>query len=120
MKHKLLWIFVFLSLLLLPSLVVAEDEVGDDIEVFGLELEKLLNLGSGILAAVLFLLTQIAYRRTRNQRLQYVSFAFVLFAVKGFLMAHELFFREWPWVDPLASVLDFAILLIFFFGMIKK
>jgi len=120
MAYKILLIFILLSLFLLPFSVVAENDDGEDIELFGLELEKLLNLGSGILAIVLFLLTQTAYRRTRNKRLQYVSFAFVLFALKGFLMAHELFFREWSWVDPTASALDFAILLIFFFGIIKQ
>ncbi len=121
MKSKNLWIgIIFLILFLLPVNSVAEEEIGEDMEIYGLELEKVLNLGSGILAAVLFVIAQIAYARTGNKRLQYVGLAFILFAIKGFLTSSELFFPEWSWVDPTASVLDFIILLVFFFGIVKK
>ena len=119
MKHAL-FIFILFALSLFSSTVLAQEDEGDDITVYNLELEKLLNLGSGILALILFLLTQAAYKRTSNKRLHYVNIAFLLFAVKGFLIAHELFFEELPWIDPVTSVLDFAILLTFFFGIIKK
>ena len=105
MKNKIVFYIILVSLLTnLASFVFAE-EMGDldDIEVLGFELEKLLNLGSGLLATGLFIATSLAYKRTGNKRLIYVSAAFLLFAVKGFLTSHELFFGEWPWVDPIAS-----------------
>ena len=111
---------LFLFFFFFAFAVLAQEETASDIFIYDLELEKLLNFGSGLLAAVLFVLTFTAYRRTHNQRLLYVSIAFDLFAFKGFLIAHELFFDEWLFVDPVASVLDFAILLFFFFGIIKK
>ena len=105
MKNKIVFYIILVSLLTnLASFVFAE-EMGDldDIEVLGFELEKLLNLGSGLLATGLFIATSLAYKRTGNKMLIYVSAAFLLFAVKGFLTSHELFFGEWPWVDPIAS-----------------
>ena len=119
MKSKILFCIVFAIMLIqLSSFVLAVE--GDDLEIFGLEVEKLLNFGSGLLATGLFIATSFAYKRTRNKRLIYVSMAFLLFAVNGFLTSHELFFQEWSWVDPVASALNFAILLSFFFGIIKK
>ncbi len=112
-------IIATLLCVLLSSVVLAQEE-GDDLAVFGLEVEKLLNLGSGILATVLAVLTYLAYKRTQGQRLLYVSIAFSLFAIKGFLTSLELFGIELSWIDPTASFLNFAILLCFFFGIVKK
>lgn len=108
-------------LFLVISLSFAFFDVEDgDIRVFGLELEKLLNLFSGLLSSALLVLTVLAYRRSGNRRLVFVSAAFFLFAVKGFLTSWELFFEELPLVDPLASLLNFAILLCFFAGLLEK
>lgn len=123
MKNKKILFFLILFLLFLvsPSVLAEDNEFfEDDPEIFGLELEKLLNLGSGILATLLFIVTIVAYKRNKRKRLLYVCLAFFLFAVKGFLTAHELFFAEWNWVDPIASLLTFAILLSFFAGILKK
>jgi len=117
MNYKKLFIFLFVVILLSINGLAEDDE---DISIYGLELEKVLNFGSGILAILLSLLTYIAYRRTQNARLKFVSLAFLIFAIKGFLTSQELFFREWSWVDPTASILDFIILLTFFFGILKK
>ncbi|MDP3765645.1 MAG: hypothetical protein Q8R04_03965 [Nanoarchaeota archaeon] len=119
MKNRIVFYTILVLLLTtISSFVFAEE--ADDLMVAGFELEKLLNFGSGLLATGLFTATLLAYRRIKNKRLIYVSAAFLLFAVKGFLTSHELFFKEWQWVDPIASVLNFAILLSFFFGVIKK
>lgn len=119
MKNKILFsIMLAVMLIQLSSFAFAEN--GDDLEIFGLELEKLLNLGSGLLATGLFIFTITAYRRTKRKRLMYISIAFLLFALKGFLQSQELFFDEMPWVDPTASFLNFVILLSFFLGVMKK
>ncbi len=110
---------IFLLLLVSFSLpVLAED--GDEITTFGFELEKLLNLGSGLLAAALSILTFISYKKTRNNRLLYVGIAFMLFAIKSLLVGVEIFFGEWSGVDHIASIADFFILLSFFLGIIKN
>ena len=122
MKNKTVFCIILVLLLANLSSFVFAEEISDldDIELLGFELEKLLNFGSGLLATGLFIATSLAYKRTGNKRLIYVSIAFLLFAVNGFLTSHELFFQEWAWVDPIASFLNFAILLSFFFGVIKK
>lgn len=122
MKNKIVFYITLVLLLANFSSFVFAEEMDDldDIKVLGFELEKLLNFGSGFLAIGLFIAASLAYKRTRNKRLIYVSMAFLLFAVKGFLTSHELFFQEWSWIDPVASALNFAILLSFFFGVIKK
>ena len=118
MKQLTKIIGLLLMVLLLATTVLAEDHEDEGlIEAYG---EEVLNLGSGILATVLFALTFIAYRRTNRSRLLYVSLAFLLFAIKGYLSGAELFFGEWLWVDSTTGILDFAILLSFFRGILKK
>jgi cellulose synthase/poly-beta-1,6-N-acetylglucosamine synthase-like glycosyltransferase len=117
---KKIKIMCLMMMLLLSAIPVFAEEDGGDWVLFGFEGEKLFNLGSGILSTILFVLTFIAYKRTKQSRLLYVSSAFLLFAVKGYLGASELFFEELLWIDPTAAVLNFAILLCFFFGIMKK
>jgi len=114
MKNKILfYAMLFVLLMHLSSIVFAQED--DDLEIFGL-----LNLGSGMLATALLIFTLAAYKRTKKERLVYVSAAFALFAVKGFLTSIELLSIDWSWVDPVASLLNFGILLAFFAGIIKK
>jgi len=100
-----------------------EDGSFDDITFLGLELEKLISFINGLLALALFIITFTAFRREHRERMLYVSAAFALFAVRNFLFAHELFVGEvslTPLIDPISTVLDFVILLTFFFGLLKK
>ena len=117
MNNKI--IFLVFLLLTIPIFTVNAEE-NDDIQVFGLELEKLLNFISGILSTVLFLFAGIAYKRTRRTRLRYVSAAFLLFAIKSFLISSEMFFGDFSLIDPVASLLDFGILLSFFVGIFRE
>lgn len=119
MDKILYFVIMAFMLVRLSSFAFAEEETGD-IEIFGLEVEKLLNLGSALLATGLFIVAFAAYRRTRRKKLVYVSVAFLLFAVKGFLTSTELIFGDWSWVDPTTSILNFVILLTFFAGVLKK
>ena len=118
MKQITKIIGLLLMVLMLSTTAFAEDHEDEGlIEAYG---EEVLNLGSGILATVLFVLTFMAYKRTNRSRLLYISLAFLLFAVKGYLSGAELFFGEWLWVDSTTGILDFAILLSFFRGIMKK
>ena len=111
---QMLMIILLVFLLQIPFLALAEED--EDLALFGLEAEKLLALGSGILAAVLCALTFLAYTRTKRERLIFIAVAFLLFSIKSFLISTELFMEELSWIDPLSAFLDFAILLIFFYG----
>ena len=113
----ILLISVLLLFQLIPFVNAQEDE---DIEIFDLELEKLVALINAWLSVLLFTLTFIAYKRDGRKRLFYVSLAFLLFAIKSFIMSSELFIQEIHWIDPVAVALEFAILLSFFYGVLKK
>jgi len=116
-----LLIFVNISFLVLSSRESDIDEDGpEDLEFLGFDVEKLISFVNGVLALLLFLLTFLAYRRSNKQRLLYVSIAFLLFSVRSFLVATELFMDELPFIDPISVVLDFIILLTFFYGILKK
>ncbi|MFH1404290.1 MAG: hypothetical protein ABIH11_08490 [Candidatus Altiarchaeota archaeon] len=113
---------VFCLFLWVSSFVCAVDEdSGKELTTAsGLEVDKLLTFASSILATFLFLLTAVAYRRDGRQRLLYVSVAFFLFAVKGFVISSEIFIPEQSYLDIIASFLDFAILACFFAGLMRK
>ena len=120
MKANFKYTSIFLIILSLFTTIVAAAEDEGDVMLLGLELEKLLYLISGLLATVLFILAFIAYKRDGRKRLLFVSLAFLLFAIKGFLMSSELFITGIEWIDPLAVILELAIILSFFFGVVKK
>ena len=115
-------IFIFLSFLLtsMPIVSAAEEEAKDITVLGGLELEKLLNLVNGLIALILFIIVFMAYKRDGRRRFLYVSIAFLLFSIKGFLVASELFIPEIPLLDPIIVLLEFIIILSFFFGVLKK
>ncbi|HII16364.1 TPA: hypothetical protein HA361_00465 [Candidatus Woesearchaeota archaeon] len=123
MKTKALLLSTVVLLLMgqfpLPA-HAADDGRGDDLAVFGMELEKLMYLCGGIMAAALCAITFLAYRRTQRTRLLSIVLAFALFAVKGFLIATELFMDELPHIDLITTLLDFAMLAAFFYGVMKK
>ena len=109
MKQKnLYFIGILMIFMLVFTSVVNAAEEDMEIEVFGFELEKLLSLLSGILALILFAIAFIAYNRDGRKRLLFVSVAFLLFAVKSFLVSAELFIPEIPLIDPIAIILEFA------------
>ncbi len=123
MSKKYMLLFgIFILLLAMSSFIVSAAEVPDVPYLnSGVDLSGLIIIGSSILAIILFIITFIAYRRDGRKRLLYVSIAFFLFAIKGILLTIDAFLpQKGIWTDPLANILDFAILLSFFFGVVKK
>lgn len=124
MRNNYSLIFGMLFLVLIfSSIFVLAAELSEETEpqTFGIGIDELINLGSSLLATVLFILTFIAYKRDGRKKLLYVGVAFLLFAIKGFLISSDIIFPEkGGWIDPTAHFLDFAILLSFFFGLLKK
>lgn len=92
----------------------------DEVTVFGLELEKLVNLFNALLALSLSILTFSAFRRENRSRLAYIALAFLIFSVKNFLISSELFIQEVPAFDPISTMMEFAALLTIFYGILKK
>jgi hypothetical protein len=123
MEKKGLLVFVIMVLLVLTLFaaiysVQTEDE--EELNIFGLEVEKVISLVNGYLALLLFVITYLGYKRSQSKRMLYVSIAFGLFALRSFLAASELFFTESNFIDPFSVALDFIILLTFFYGMVRK
>jgi cell division protein FtsW (lipid II flippase) len=124
MENKNLFSLILLALILVG--IVAsfasgqnEDDSGNS-EIFGLELEKLIIMFNAWIATFLFVLSFIAYKRDGRRRLFFVSLAFFLFAVKSFMISSELYLPQVDWFDPAAVVLEFGVLLSFFYGVLKK
>ena len=114
-------IFIIVLFNLLPG-VIAQNELESesDYPLFGLELEKILSLINGVIALVLCVIAINAYRTDGRSRFLYVSMAFLIFSIKSFLVSSEIFFQSPDWIDPLSIVLEFLVLLAFFYGVIKK
>ena len=123
MRNKGYFVIIGIILILLiisiPS-IIAQDEEDGDFLIFNLELEKILSFINGIIALVLFALAYISYHRDGRKRLLYVAIAFALFSIKGFLLSSQIIFPDIDFMDPLLIVIEFLVLLFFFFGVVKK
>lgn len=108
---------ILILFLLAPAILAAENE---DPSIFGLEIEELLSFMNSIIALTLFIITFIAYRRDGRKRIFYVCLAFLIFAIKSFIDSLELFGLDIEVLGSIAVVLEFLVLLIFFFGVLKK
>jgi hypothetical protein len=121
MKIKIfIMTFIIFAFIIAPSLVSAQEEVsGEDIGLLGIELELLISLITGVIALVLFCITFLAFQRDGRERFLYISIAFLLFAIKSFLVFSEVFV-EIELIDPVAIFLELIVILLFFFGVIRK
>ncbi len=118
--YSLVFGMLFLVLIFSSTFVLTAELTGKT-ESQTIGIDELINIGSSLLATVLFILTFVAYKRDGRKKLLYVGIAFLLFAIKGFLVASDIIFPgKGGWIDPTAHFLDFAILLNFFFGLLKK
>jgi hypothetical protein len=124
-KQKVsLGIFVLLLLISFMLLTVGngfvEPEEGG-FTFFGIAIEVYIATGSSVLAIFLFVISIFAYRKEKRSRLLFVMSAFFLFAVKGLLLAiDELLPPNGLTTEPIALMLDFGVLLLFFLGLVKK
>ena len=120
-NNKLVFGFTIFILLFIFSPFSMAFEGGETEGMRGIQFDDIATIGSSLFASILFILTFVAYKRDKRKRLLYVSMAFLLFAIKGSLIASDIFFpQKGAWLDPTAKFLDFAILLTFFVGILKK
>jgi uncharacterized membrane protein YGL010W len=125
MENKnILFVGIIISLVFLSSFALLEKNKLDFKEgtYFGSEIgiDTLITIATSILAVILFLISAIAYKTDKRMRLLFVTGAFFLFSVKGFLIVVDEFFPQTGWPEPLAHLLDFGILILFFSGLVKK
>ncbi len=76
-----------------------------------------------VLSLFLTVVSILAYRRSKNKKLLYVSGAFLLFLGKGLWLSYNSFIVSLSsnndiWIPVLA--LDMVILVIFYFGAMKR
>jgi len=87
-----------------------------------LDIAELLKLGSGLFALVLLSISLLAYYRSRQRRLLFVSGAFGLYFIKIITENLDLFIPNLEnsvW-ELLLAFINFIILLLFFLAIIKR
>jgi len=87
-----------------------------------LDIAELLKLGSGLFALVLLSISLLAYYRSRQRRLLFVSGAFGLYFIKIITENLDLFIPNLEnsvW-DLLLAFINFIILLLFFLAIVKR
>jgi len=125
MEYKnILVVGIIISIVLAGSFVLLDKNKlgGEEGTIFGsgIGIDTLITIATSILAVILFLISAIAYKKDKRTRLLFVTGAFFLFAVKGFLIVADEFFPQTGWPEPVAHLLDFGILILFFSGLAKK
>lgn len=101
------------------SRLIVQDALG--ITLFGVPIEVYVSIGSSVLAVLLFVISVLTYKREKRSRMLFVMSAFFLFAVKGLLITiDELLPPQGLTIEPIALMLDFGVLLLFFLGLVKE
>lgn len=124
MENKyILFGWIIISLVLVGSFTLLDiNKLIEDEAIigFGITIDTLITIATSILAVILFVISAIAYKKDKRKRLLFVTGAFFLFAVKGFLIVADEFSPQTGWPEPVAHMLDFGILILFFSGLVKK
>src|SRR5215475_5209828 len=83
---------------------------------------EIFDFGSGIFAALLFILSVIAYRNTGMRRILFVSIAFALFAIRTIVSNLDLFMPEIEssLIELILAIMGFAALALFFIAIVRK
>ncbi len=116
-----LFLLTCASTALLAATSALATESADASTIQGIDVTNIVLVGSTLLALVLSVISLLAYRRDGRKKLLFVTIAFGLFALKGvLLLVSDWILLRQPYLDVLASLLDFAVLLSFFVGMLKK
>jgi hypothetical protein len=74
------------------------------------------------IALLLFIMTLISYRLSKNPKVLILSLAFVLFSIKVMLLLASEYFKSFDWFGTINALLisDFIIVIIIYFSLIKK
>src|SRR5215213_2782994 len=81
-------------------------------------LAQVFDLGSGIFAAFILIISLIAYRNLKTKRLLFISAAFALFCVRSILSRLDIFMPET--LELLLAVSSFVGLVFFFLAILQS
>jgi hypothetical protein len=98
-----------------------EAEKGGDEDLLDkAEIAEIFELGTGIFAGILLILSLIAYRNSKSKRLIYVACAFGLFAVRTIVSRLDLFIPEVESsiLELILAIMGFAALALFFIAIV--
>lgn len=86
-----------------------------------IETDEIIQLVSSLLALSLFVISFLAYLRERRKKLFLLSAAFFVYSIMAFLDAGEIIFPSaGDYLEIWGSLLNFAVLALFFLSMITK
>lgn len=86
------------------------------------DIAEIFDFGSGVFAALLFVLSLIAYRKVKLKKILFVSIAFGLFAVHTIISRLDLFMPdiESSLLEMMLAITSFIALSLFFIAIVRK
>ena len=71
---------------------------------------------------LLFIMTLLSYRLSKNPKVLILSLAFLMFGIKIIMLLASRFFQSIQWFGSIDGLLvfDFLIVLVIYFSLIKK
>ena len=97
--------------------------LGDDPDAFDKgDIAEIFDFGSGIFAAILCVLSLIAYQRVKLKKILFVAIAFGLFALHTILSRLDLFMPdiESSLLEMILAITSFIALSLFFLAIVRK
>lgn len=80
-------------------------------------LAEIFDLGSGIFAAIILIISLIAYLKLKSKRILLISAAFALFCVRSVLSRLDVFMPET--LELLLAIVSFTGVILFFFAILQ-
>ena len=80
-------------------------------------LAEIFDLGSGIFAAFILIISLIAYRKLKSRRILLISSAFALFCVRSILSRLDVFMPET--LELILAIVSFAGVILFFLAILQ-
>lgn len=132
-SYTFICLILFLALGILSNMheVVATSDIdssgkghsSDDADLLDKgDFAEFFDFGTGAFAAILFVLSLIAYKTLKTKRILYVSIAFAIFAIHTIVSRLNLFIPdiESSLLELILSAMEFVALALFFVAIIRK
>jgi hypothetical protein len=85
----------------------------------GTSLDNAVHIATVVVSLALFALSTIAYARSRKAKFLYICAAFLLFAIGEIITTYSILIAPAPFLVGISHILTFAVLILFFIGVIK-
>lgn len=97
--------------------VTSDDLNNTDHRLLQENIAQILDLGSGVFAAFILIISLIAYKKFKTKRLLFISAAFALFCLRSILSRLGIFLPET--LELLLAVASFTALVFFFIAILQ-